>query len=823
MPRIIILLLLAVLNLSANAQKLWQKKGIVPPVPVCYASDKVEKSFVPPPPELLKQLKSTDKKSDIIVSYSLFPLQARAAFEYAVGIWERLIESPVPIYIQANWRTKDQNVLGSCGPTGYEKNFEGAPHKNVYYPISVAEKIRGEELTGPDRPDMIAEFNRDINWYFGTDGNTPAMMYDFVSVVLHEIAHGLGFTGFFFALDNTGGFSFFDWDDASSYDRLVIDSDGEQLIDTTVYENPSRPLRDALTSNELYAASPVALAEGNAFPRIYAPLSWDDGSSIYHLNSSTYPPGTINALMTHAFGRGQAIHDPGPLTMGIMADLGWMNLRIFHVPIKDQEVTGLVEFNARIVSDYTIDESRIFLVYSADSFATTPDSIAMELVGPGLFSTQITIAPEVDVMHYYISAGDNMNRIFTSPAEAPDEFYVINFGPDDILPVIEHDPIPFYFDTGHELVISALADDNIAIDTVYVEYSINGEEQPSFGLRHDTGMVFTSVFPLNSRQLNDNDLISYRIVAIDASTNNNLRRIPEGEPFSFRVEKMYDPVESYVTNFETDTNDWILHDFGIYTAEGFYNNALHSPHPYPSPNEDDAEFNFITNLKYPIVLTEDAGMSFDEIVLVEPGTEGTVFGDSEFWDYVIVEGSSDRGLNWLPLADGYDSREHQVWQENYEKTISEMNSTTAGQPEWYIRRRINMVENGNFVPGDTILIRFRLFSDPYAHGWGWAIDNLSVQSPVSVPQTVLSQGNVTVFPNPFSHSFNIQANPERQLELLEFEVYNMFGHRVKSLEYRNVTGQVQSEITLEDGARGMYLLVVKENGKQVFTRKLIHR
>jgi hypothetical protein len=116
---------------------------------------------------------------------------------------------------------KEQNVLGSCGPADFEKDFEGAPRKNIYYPISVAEKIRGIELTGPERPDMIAEFNKDINWYFGTDGNTPSMMYDFVSVVLHEIGHGLGFTGFFFALDNTGGYSFFDWGDATSFDRLI--------------------------------------------------------------------------------------------------------------------------------------------------------------------------------------------------------------------------------------------------------------------------------------------------------------------------------------------------------------------------------------------------------------------------------------------------------------------------------------------------------------------------------------------------------------------------------------------------------------------------
>ncbi|MCK7534680.1 MAG: hypothetical protein MZV63_28610 [Marinilabiliales bacterium] len=44
---------------------------------------------------------------------------------------------------------------------------------------------------------MNATFNKEVKWYFGTDGNTPELLYDFVTVVLHEIGHGLGFTGFF--------------------------------------------------------------------------------------------------------------------------------------------------------------------------------------------------------------------------------------------------------------------------------------------------------------------------------------------------------------------------------------------------------------------------------------------------------------------------------------------------------------------------------------------------------------------------------------------------------------------------------------------------
>ena len=46
--------------------------------------------------------------------------------------------------------------------------------------------------------DIITSFNSHaaVDWYFGTDGNTPSRRRDFVSVVLHEIGHGLGFISF---------------------------------------------------------------------------------------------------------------------------------------------------------------------------------------------------------------------------------------------------------------------------------------------------------------------------------------------------------------------------------------------------------------------------------------------------------------------------------------------------------------------------------------------------------------------------------------------------------------------------------------------------
>ncbi len=785
--------------------------------PVCYASDEIEDVYVPPP-----FLKAAEKKSDIRVTYSLFPENAKKAFEYAVAVWEQFVESPIPIYLQANWRSLDRNVLGSCGPADYRTNFEDIPHKNVYYPISVVEKITRRQITGISQPDITGEFNKNINWYFGTDGNTPDSLYDFVSVAMHEIGHGLGFTGFFFVNELLGTYGYSAVGDVAAFDVMVVRNTGDFLVDSTVYKNPSEELRKALESGFLYAYSPVAIVNSNGeVPRLYSPSEWDEGSSVYHLNDATYPAGSPNSLMTHALSYAEAVHNPGPITAGIMADVGWKHTYIDFEPLKDQEKISPLVFNIHVESDYEINTSSMYVYYSYDEFATHVDSIPLTQGNePNLFMASLIPAAGVGEVSYFISVEDENTRIFTKPTEAPAEVYIVRFGPDTRPPLIFHNPVPYYFMAEKEIKIAAVVTDNVGIDTVYAEYSINGGPLHSFGLAKDSANLYTGVFNIDNSVLNDRDEISYSIVAVDSSSAKNTTRLPEDGAFSFIVEKLFDPLADYSNDFDQPTSDFILFDFDIAKPSGFETPALHSPHPYPSPERDDSTFNFTTTLKHPIILRAGGTMSFDEVVLVEPGSEGTTFGDNNFWDYVVVEGSSDNGKNWLPLADGYDSRANSIWEENYINSVDDQISNAVGVGEWFVNRRIDLLSNGNFSAGDTILVRFRLFSDPYAHGWGWVIDNLRIQRPVSAP-LVLSPGNINIYPNPFSHQFKVSIEPGAAVKNIRLELYNIFGQKIKSFEYVNKTVPFDTNMDLPDAANGIYLLKVSENGKQVLSKKIV--
>ncbi|MFP4578568.1 MAG: CARDB domain-containing protein, partial [Coleofasciculus sp.] len=261
--------------------------------------------------------------STINVNYNGFSTEAQAAFEYAVDIWESLIVSPVPIEIEADWTPlgKDTNILGSARSNDYYYNFANAAYANTSYPSALANSLAGFDLDTTAH-DINVNFNSNYsNWYFDTDGNTPTGKTDFVSVVLHELGHGLGFSGSMNYDSNTKQGSW--WSQPKIYDHFTVNGSGQKLIDT--FPNNSVALGAQLISDNLFFnGSNAVAANGGTNPKLYAPSIWELGSSYAHLDEATYGSGSSNALMTPQITPGEANHHPGAVTLGIFEDLGWI-------------------------------------------------------------------------------------------------------------------------------------------------------------------------------------------------------------------------------------------------------------------------------------------------------------------------------------------------------------------------------------------------------------------------------------------------------------------------------------------------------------------
>lgn len=268
-----------------------------------------------------------------------WPEEAKEAFEYAVELWGNHLDSEVPITVEANWRALGSNTLGSARPTRFiflEPNDR--IFGNTGYPIAQANALVGFDVR--DVLDIGTPFDIEVNiscerndWYLGTDANTPSGRFDLVTVLLHEIGHGIGFVGTGSANNNNQQGT---WGLGSPpdivpivYDQFVIEGGFNNVIDEDVYPNPSTDLYQVLTGQNdglFFDGGEAELTIGGLRVPLFAPNPFQPGSSYSHLDQnffSTFGPHAENALMRPAIPFQFAIHSPGPVFCGMLKEMAW--------------------------------------------------------------------------------------------------------------------------------------------------------------------------------------------------------------------------------------------------------------------------------------------------------------------------------------------------------------------------------------------------------------------------------------------------------------------------------------------------------------------
>ena len=118
--------------------------------------------------------------------------QRLIAFTYAASLWSARLDSNVPIRIRAQFTPLAAGVLGSAGPVGLVRDFAGAPLPGTWYYNALANKLAGTDLN-PAADDINANFSTNFVFYLGLDNNHGSQN-DLIAVLLHEFAHGLGFS-----------------------------------------------------------------------------------------------------------------------------------------------------------------------------------------------------------------------------------------------------------------------------------------------------------------------------------------------------------------------------------------------------------------------------------------------------------------------------------------------------------------------------------------------------------------------------------------------------------------------------------------------------
>lgn len=134
--------------------------------------------------------------------------QRLRVYQYAMSTFGSVLGSNAPVLIEASFPalscTATSATLGSAGPIWLASDGTQWIHGALGNALT-------ESDLDPTRAEIRARFNPNLGsptclsgsgWYYGLDGNTPAGKINFLNVVMHEIAHGLGVSGF---LDKTTG------------------------------------------------------------------------------------------------------------------------------------------------------------------------------------------------------------------------------------------------------------------------------------------------------------------------------------------------------------------------------------------------------------------------------------------------------------------------------------------------------------------------------------------------------------------------------------------------------------------------------------------
>ncbi|HEY7495639.1 MAG TPA: hypothetical protein VIH59_31615 [Candidatus Tectomicrobia bacterium] len=250
------------------------------------------------------------------------------AFQHAANIWAGLLASTVTIRVSARFDplpcAATSAVLGSAGPTSAVRDFSEALVASTWYPAALANALRGSDFN-TSLDDINATFNSAIGttcpfpqvWYYGLDASPPAGQIDFVSVVVHELGHGLGFLTF---VDLVSGAKLLGFDD--TFMRNLEDH-GATPSSYPGMTNAQRVAASKDTGNLHWGGANVKAASGgltagkvNDHVRMFAPNPSQSGSSVSHWDTALTPNQVMEPSYTEPH------HNP-VLELPLFQDIGW--------------------------------------------------------------------------------------------------------------------------------------------------------------------------------------------------------------------------------------------------------------------------------------------------------------------------------------------------------------------------------------------------------------------------------------------------------------------------------------------------------------------
>lgn len=355
--------------------------------------------------------------------------QALIVFQFAADLWGAVLQSDVPVINTATFTPLScdatSGVLGSSG-TNYIFAFNSpAPAgaiPNVWYHSALADALSGSDASvaqgqPADTPDIISRFNSKLGttgcletsgWYFGLDGKTPAGQINFLNVVLHEMAHGLGFSGF-----NTLSSGAQLQNQPDIYSTFVKDnSTGKAWTAMTNAERKTAALNDGhlvFTGPRVKTEAPLALSPMIVF-NVTAPAAI---ARSYDYNAASYGPAPVPANFTGSVVRPGDPEACGTVDASVSGKIALIDRGTcsFAVKTKAAQVAGA---KAVIIANNQAGA----IAPSGDDATITIPTIAVTLADGNTFKANLgglTVAFASDAQHRLAGGDADGNVLLYAP------------------------------------------------------------------------------------------------------------------------------------------------------------------------------------------------------------------------------------------------------------------------------------------------------------------------------------------------------------------------------------------------------------------------
>ena len=282
-----------------------------------YADSSTAKQIAKEPIPRSYSVEKAPAKSSFKVDFTNTPGIYQPAINGAVDVWAQNFASKVPIKVRVLWeRQSNSGILASAAPGKFHTNFKNIPDADLWYASALADAIAGEDIE-PTIPEITIRINSTNGpmLYLGTDGNCPSNKYDLKSMILHEMAHGLGFLS---NADYDDLYGYGSIQQPTPYDAYTQLPDGRRLMDL---DSPSLELGKALTQPLVWSGANAIRANNGIKPLLYSPSTYEGGSSISHLDEDTFANSPRDAVMSPNLKFGEVFHLPGPLLIAMFEDL----------------------------------------------------------------------------------------------------------------------------------------------------------------------------------------------------------------------------------------------------------------------------------------------------------------------------------------------------------------------------------------------------------------------------------------------------------------------------------------------------------------------